>query len=190
MDLEELEIKSLFKQLEYLSSDIEYKEKYIQKIDDEFMEEVYKILNENEELNNLYRGKNHEKIEKQIKEEGNQKVIENKKNEKDPKVKSIFRDIVKITHPDKSENDELHDIYLKANKYYENNDLFSLYQLCISLGIKINIEKSEKEKLKNSIDKLKKRISFMENSYSWGWAKSDDENYKNQLILEFISKQI
>lgn len=188
--IDELQIKSLLKQLDYLMSEIEWKEEFISEKDILFKKRVKEFLEKDDDLMEIY-NQSHVIYEETI---SNKEVFlpeegEVLKPKVDKKLKALYREIVKKTHPDKIEDEELNKLYLEANKYYEENDIFSIYKICTSLGIPFNIDSKEKDSLEEQVNKLKGRIKFMEKSYTWTWANTEDEDHKDKLIIEFI-KQI
>ena len=78
---------------------------------------------------------------------------------KSPKVKKIYREIVKITHPDKSNKKSHNDIYVKATEYYNMNDKISLYKLATELDIDYDIEYDDNIEIQRRIDEFKGRIN-------------------------------
>ena len=75
------------------------------------------------------------------------------------KIKDIFRKIVKLTHPDKTNSDKLINIYISAKKFYEENNLLELYLICINLNIDIDVSDFMVEDLIKTINKKKGRIN-------------------------------
>jgi hypothetical protein len=185
-----LQIKSLFKQVEYLMSEIEWKEEFISEMDIEFKKRVSDILETNKELRSLYDKAQQDSIDSIKKEAFIIDEDEDKIIKKDQKLKSLFREVAKKTHPDKIEDDDLNDLYVKASSYYETDDIFSMYKLCEELGIDFELTENERKGLEEQVNKLKGRIKFMENSYTWTWGNSDDEEYKEKLIIDFIKQMV
>lgn len=177
-ELKDLEIKRLFKEYDYLLVEDEYKKTFIEKHRPEFLKEI-----------NKYR----EKIDKPIKKEP-QKKKDNKKKvievnrETKRKIKKVYRKIVKITHPDKTNSKKLHEIHSKAKDYYEENNLLGLYLICIDLNIKVDFNEIKVEELKESINEKRKKLEGLESSYLWLWVHSNTEEEKEKIINLFIEQ--
>ena len=120
----------------------------------------------------------------EIKEESPKK--ETHSEEKSEKVKSLFRMIAKKTHPDKAGSNHLSDVYMKAKKAYENNDLFELYSICHKLGISHNMDDSEKDSLSIKIKSKKEQIILLEKTFVWLWMNSNNDIEKNNYLMTFI----
>lgn len=196
LKLNQLKTKSLFKELDYLSSEIEWKEMYVYDMESEFLLKVKELLESDSELKKLYDERCPTPIEKppleHIIDEGEEEIIEGDIDfvSKDPKLKSLYREVVKLTHPDKTDDSDMNELYLKVTKMYEQDDMFGMYRICNELGIPYDVESSESEGLVESISKLKSRIKFLENSYTYTWANTEDEKVRDKLIYDFIKQQI
>ena len=83
------------------------------------------------------------------------KVIEDELLPKETivKIKKLFREIVKKTHPDKVNSEDLIEIYINAKDAYESNDILKLAYYANNLGIEVELSDLE-------IDLLKDLISF------------------------------
>lgn len=179
-ELKELEIKRLFKEYDYLLVEDEYKEVFIEEHRPNFLKEI-----------NKYR----EKLDKPIKEvsqktENNKKEVIEVNRETKRKIKNIYRKIVKITHPDKTNSQKLHEIHAKAKNYYEENNLLGLYLICMDLNIKVDLNELNVEELKESINKKRKKLEELENSYLWLWVNAESNLEREKIIILFIEQNI
>ena len=111
------------------------------------------------------------------------------KKEKSPKVKKLYREIVKLTHPDKVKVKKLNDLYLKATEYYESDDITGLYTICTELGIEYELDESDNESILSKIKSLKGKIGFIESTFTWKWYSAKDKEKEN-LILNYIQLQL
>ena len=108
-----LEIKKLFKELDYVQSDFEYRSEIISEADTKFLNTVNCFLDTQPELKELYESKISEIINQNILINSYEPPLEQPEDDfeeqeifiddKSPKVKKLYREIVKITHPDKSD---------------------------------------------------------------------------------------
>ena len=181
--LKELEIKKLIKEYDYLLVEDEYKDEFIDKYKPEFLK---KINDKRVELGI------DPKDEKPITEE--QKEIEKKEDkievnrETRRKIKDLYRKIVKITHPDKTNSEKLLNHYINAKKYYEQNNLLEIYLICINLNIDVDLGDFNIDDLIKSIEKKKIELENIKKSYLWMWVNSETEEGKDDIVKLFISK--
>lgn len=195
-----LEIKKLFKELDYVQSDFEYRSEIISEADTNFLNVVNSFLDGHPELKELYESKVNDRINQFISTESYEPINEQSQNyfeedeifidDKSPKVKKIYREIVKITHPDKSNKKSHNDIYVKATEYYNVNDKISLYKLATELDIDYDIEYDDNIEIQRRIDEFKGRINFLESTFTYQWIRIDDEIQKNEMMINFIKMRI
>ena len=204
--LKQLEIKKLLKELDFIESDFTYKSEVIHEADSNFIKTVNNLLEEHPLLKEVFDKKINSKIE-HIFEKKNEEIkekIELSNEEEtsveddsiivkrviDKKVKKLYREIAKVTHPDIIINKKLNEIYLKATQFYNNNDITGTYSVCDELDIDYEPEDSDNLLISEKIISLKNRIDFMESTLTWVWYHSTDENEKEQLILRYIKSQL
>jgi hypothetical protein len=213
----QLEQKKILKELEYIETDYEYKNGIISEIDSEFISNVNEYLESRPDLKELFDKKmgqkfddmsdeNPEKnpdsdaqkvdesqietnLDDEVEEEVSEELEVEPKKEKSPKVKKLYREIVKLTHPDKVKVKKLNDLYLKATEYYEENDITGLYSICNELGIEYELDESDNESILSKIKSLKGKIGFIESTFTWKWYSSKDKEREN-LILNYINLQL
>ena len=191
-NIKKLEIKKLFKELDFLESDYEYRNEVINAVDSNFIEEVYSILERNPELKTIY----DEKYEVETVSEADDVIIHSEEQqiidriESSPKIRKLYREIVKITHPDKVNNTNLNNSYIKATEYYKINDELNIYKICSKLDIDYDIEEVDNKEINKRIDSIKNRINFLENTFTYQWYINEDVNIKNKLLLKFIENKL
>jgi DNA gyrase subunit A len=54
-------------------------------------------------------------------------------NQEDDNLKKLYRQVVKVTHPDKVKNKSLNSFYIDATNSYNNDDYINLYLIAIKL---------------------------------------------------------
>jgi hypothetical protein len=194
-----LEIKKLFKELDYVQSDFEYRSEIISEADTNFLNGVNNFLDGHPELKELYESKVNERINQFIHTDSYEPIeqtqddyeeLEIVLDDKSPKVKKLYREIVKITHPDKSDKKSHNDIYIKATEYYDMNDKIGIYKICTELDIDYDIEYEDNIEIQKRIDDLKGRITFLESTFTYQWIRIDDELQKNEMMINFIKMRI
>jgi predicted ATP-grasp superfamily ATP-dependent carboligase len=203
--IKQLQVKKLLKELEFVESDYEYKSEAMTLFDAEFMNEVDNFLQERPELKEKFEStinKNlDEAIKKQIDElekadpesenyEAPDESEETHVTEKSPKVKKLYREIAKITHPDRVKDKELNEFYIKATKCYEGNDLSGLYFICNELEIEYELDEYDDQFIAEKIEKLKSKIQFMESTFTWMWHVAESPQKKEMLVMNYIQTQL
>ena len=199
--LQFLQTKKLFKELEYMESDFEYRSEIISEADSEFIGKVNDFLQEHPNLKEIYDEKIDTHIQKNILKNTEEVIeffedIEGEENQiiyeevKLPKVKKLYREIVKLTHPDKVDQKSLNDLYLTATKYYDKNDKIGLYKVCTELEIDYDLDDEDNQIIESKIDELKRRIEFLESTFTWQWINTDGEKEKLEMMIQFIRMRL
>lgn len=197
--LQELEIKRIMKELDFYESDYEYKNEIVMQAEIQFIKNVNDFLSQNPELKALFDEKVQKRLEDNIKKKSEEEEqLENNSEEEEqgekkfisPKMKKLYREIVKRTHPDKIKDKKLNEIYIKATKYYNDADLLYIYKICSDLHIYYEIDIEDNEFLKDKIVSFKDKISFIQATYTWKWNFTETESEKNLIILDYIKGQI
>lgn len=191
LNLKKLEVNRLIKELEYVKSDYEFKSEVLKEADILFLNGVDDLLNRNSELRSIYNERIESKILEKIQYKKNQDVFQDdfKEDNKTDKIKKLYRQIVKITHPDKIVDSILNKMYLAANDYYDSNDILGIYKICDQLSIEYEIDTNDIDLIKDQISVMKDRISFIESTLAWKWYSEENIN-KNELLINYIRSQI
>ena len=176
--VERLEIKRLIQEYSFLLIDDEYKQEVIWENKMEFLEKIQKLK---AEMGITYDYEQDEKNEDEIRDEEEKKQEGetqkeddgseekdkkiNKKSKIDPdlvsqstkeKVKKIYREIAKKTHPDRTKSEKLINFYLRATEAADEYNLLELFIICMELNIEIGIDKEDKDTLEALIEIKKK----------------------------------
>jgi hypothetical protein len=182
-----------------MESDFEYRSEIISEADSEFIGKVNDFLEEHPNLKEIYDEKIDTHIQKNILKNTEEvielceeEVIEQEISEevKLPKVKKLYREIVKLTHPDKVEQKSLNDLYLTATKYYDKNDKIGLYKVCTELDIYYDLDDEDNQIIESKIDDLKRRIEFLESTFTWQWINTEGEKEKLEMMIQFIRMRL
>jgi hypothetical protein len=184
--LVDLQINKLIQEYSFLKSDEELKKELINAKQKDFLDLVNGKLNKlnPEESNHEPKTKQEPKstkIEPKIDISG---ISENTK----VRIKKIYRNIVKITHPDKVDSDELKELYMEATEAYEAYNIFELCFISKKLNIKVKLSLEETKTLNELINSKKDEIKKIESSFIWLWLIAPSENEKNELVDRFIEK--
>jgi predicted RNA-binding protein with RPS1 domain len=208
-----LQLKKLLKELEYIESDFEYRSELISEADNEFIKSINNFLDIHPDIKDIYDKKINEKINQSIKrnQESNpiteelevtedieeepiyESVMDNMVTdlvETNVKLKKLYREIVKLTHPDKIKKQTLNDLYIKATQFYNFNDKIGIYRICSELNIDYDIDDDDEIFISERIDSLRKRITFLESTFTYKWFESESEEEKNKIMVEYIKLRI
>ena len=212
MQLKSLEIKKLLKELEFTESDFEYRNLAVSEADSLFINSINDFLGQHPELKKIYDDKITEKINKtieKIQKKSNDEtensenknvqddissIEEEQKNDEDKanisQIKKLYREIVKLTHPDKVKSNKHNELYIKSSKYYESGNKIGIYSICNELDIEYEIEEDDVILISEQISSLKNKINFIESTFAWQWYNCEDEMLKSQILLNFIKLKI
>jgi len=198
---EKLELNRLMKELDFIDSDLIYKTSLLKKADEGFISNVNNVLDTFPDLKRIIDEKNNQRfanlntqvisnipIEEPIDITTSEELVIT--DNKPTKLKSLYRQIAKSTHPDKNDQDNLKEVYILAQKAYESNDLIQILSICDSLKISYEVTMEEFSMIKEEIDIKKKRINFLESTYTWKWFQEPQEDEKNRIILHYLESQI
>jgi hypothetical protein len=180
---------------EFLSTHPELKEIYDQKITDKINESIQKRTDEDTEPQGEDDTEgNGEDVSELIEDnepiEDEEEEIEEAREVISPKLKKLYREIVKLTHPDKVKKKKLNDLYIKATDLYELKDKVGIYKICNELNIDYDIDSEDEIFISTKIDSLKKRIGFLETTFTWRWYGTKSEEERNQILLNYIKLRI
>jgi hypothetical protein len=205
--IKKLELNRLVKEFDYIKSDYTYKHELANEADSKFIISVNEFLSKHPDIKELFDEKINKRIDNAIKknsvddetkelpgtsededEENTENVIEEEETKEDirnPKLRNLYRSIVKLTHPDKVKDFRLNELYIESTKYYDSNDIMGLYSLCDKLFIDYEIEESEGESIKTEIDTLRNRVEFLQNTFTWKWFNQTDDSIKEMIIVTY-----
>ena len=174
--------KRLISEYTFLQSDDSYKKELIDLHKEEFLKRIS------------------EKSPKRDPEEPDPKAQEKKdaikhedpfeiknENTKD-KIKKIYRNIVKKTHPDITTNEDYIEMYMEATIAHDMNNLFELYLIATELDIKVEFDEYDFEMLAEIIQKKKKEISSLEGSFVWLYINAPNEEEKEKIVDIYVSR--
>lgn len=181
--LKQLEIQKLMQEYSYLMLDSQYKDELIDDARNRFMETVRNIMGKPPTPHPTTQD-----VDQQQQKSANKKTID--PSTVDPlvraKVKQIYRNIAKITHPDRATTDEHVDAYVRATKAADEFDLFELYGICALLGIHYIIDFNDKPLLLQHIKHKREQLKSIEQSYIWLWANAETQEEQDRLVKQFI----
>lgn len=180
----DLQITKIIQEYTFLKSDEDYKKELININQTDFLkiinEEIAKIdpskiKPQPENESNIDKPKPEPKLKEEFLSH-NDKI----------KMKKVYREIVKLTHPDRVEDKDMHELYLLATMAYDQYDLFELYFIANSLKIHFKLTLDESRILNELIDIKKEDITKLEKSFVWSWLNCATDEEKLNIVNSFI----
>jgi hypothetical protein len=185
----ELEIKKILQEYKLLLIDEEYKNEMISVSKGDFMKEINKkggfdpepeVPKEEAPVEDLNR------VEEEVPED-DEKTSFIKEG-----MKTLYRQIVKLTHPDKTmhknNKKELNELYMRSKKAMDSLDVYELLTICDRLDIKYNIDINQKDILEENLEKKKSQLKSLEESFIWLWIKAQTDIEKDIIVDLFLQR--
>ena len=182
---EQLELRMMMKELDYLLMEEEYKNEIIEEYKGDFLKKVGIIEPENPVVDLVVEIE--EEVEEE-KEEESETIDDGISEYVKKKVKKLYREIVKVAHPDKTDSEEHLSFYIDAKKASIEFDLIALYDICENLKIPYSVEIEDKDILKEKIDGKKDKLKKIEYSFIWLYAEAKTDEERNELVEKFKEK--
>ena len=185
----ELEIKKILQEYKLLLIDEEYKNEMISVSKGDFMKEINKkggfdpepeVPKEEAPVEDLNR------VEEEVPED-DEKTSFIKEG-----MKTLYRQIVKLTHPDKTmhknNKKELNELYMRSKKAMDSLDVYELLTICDRLDIKYDIDINQKDILEENLEKKKSQLKSLEESFIWLWIKAQSDIEKDIIVDLFLQR--
>lgn len=185
----ELEIKKILQEYKLLLIDEEYKNEMISVSKGDFMKEINKkggfdpepeVPKEEAPVEDLNR------VEEEVPED-DEKTSFIKEG-----MKTLYRQIVKLTHPDKTmhknNKKELNELYMRSKKAMDSLDVYELLTICDRLDIKYDIDINQKDILEENLEKKKSQLKSLEESFIWLWIKAQTDIEKDIIVDLFLQR--
>ena len=191
--LKQLEIKKIFQEYNLLLVDDEYKKEMINEYRADFLTEIENKRRElgiEPEVPKIEDEPKAENIDSSDAVADPTKTIIYVDEETKKKLKKIYKEIVKKTHPDKTNSEKHLDMYIKSKQAYEENNIIDLYSICIDLQIEFDYDVIDIKSMLEIIDHKKMKLKNLESSYLWLWVHSQDEVEKEKIISLFIQAYV
>jgi hypothetical protein len=118
--------------------------------------------------------------------------IEHELEQREPKnkdLKKLYRKIVEKTHPDKTGDNSLAQVFSDAVKAYNQSDIAKMLEIASQLNIEITELAAESIALLNeNIKTLTSEINSKRNTAAWAWHSAKENAEEKKRIIEFILK--
>lgn len=188
--------RSLIKQLIYKKAETELAaDQTIKKLELEIPIYVEHVENLDVEVKKLKSKIKPEKSENQ--EENIQDIPENLDDKAE--IKQLFKIIASKCHPDKTDDEELHDIFKIAKDAYKKQNIFLMYSVyesftagtkeVFNIDKKLEISKAEYLKLKEEYDRFLKTNRYIIHKLFTSQL-SRDKFYSRKIFLDLILNRI
>ena len=176
---EKKNIKKLVLKSQYVSEEHDETKEKMSKYREEFYKdfpEEYKKMLESQNISNNTDSSDsevEEELEEEIKEDHPQSDV----------MKTLYRRITKITHPDKVESEFLTSYFKKASTAYGEHNVSELFTIASVLNIDMTDIDSEEisSELEVSIASKEFNTLKMKNSLAWAWAHAETEEQKQEI---------
>jgi len=165
---DELYLRKLKSEYEYLKAEVQYQADLFVKAKGEFDKRFTDKLNLNVPES------------KKIKEE---KPVRKKSLDK------VYKKLAQKIHPDKKTGDS--DDFKKLKKSVDDSDMDTVIDLADEYDVDISVEVNEEEFLLQKIERLKKRLDYYDRTLIMQWYKIDEkekDNFEN-IILKTLGKK-
>ncbi len=183
--LKKLEAKKILQEYNFLLLDNEYKNELVNEVKTKFLNDISELKKKLGIKDKPVEPTPQDTTQESKKEKiGSETLSEKTKS----KLKKIFREIVKLTHPDKINSENLIEIYHKSVEAFETNDVIYLYKVCSELDIEFEIESDEINIFSLLISNQKDEIKKIESSFIWLWINSETDEEKSKIIQMFVDQ--
>jgi len=126
-------------------------------------------------------------------EEMKQELLEEEKELKDMNsdiLNRLYRKITKKTHPDKCDDEQLHEIFKDATTAYKAKNLPKILTIAENLNIEIPPLIDDDIKMINTnCALLRKKIENVKQQVAWRWCTAQNDRQKNE-IKEWVKEQL
>jgi len=174
----QLQSEKINREYLYVQSDLEYKRGVVEEYTQEFMTIIREELGD----------ENLKQPDSPSKKSSCLIDISQVGEETLKKIKKIYREISKKTHPDR----DVEGIYsaenIRATEAYEAKDIYALYQICDIVGIPYEIDEGDLDLIQKLIEGMRGEIKVIEDSYIWLWYIAVNDKMKAVLVDSFVKQ--
>jgi len=105
-----------------------------------------------------------------------EEVVE-ESNERDPELYKIYKKIVMKTHPDRTKDESMVDLFDTATKAMNENDWMGILNIAIILDIKTpELTEELRQKIQENILETNSKVKSLQNTAAWVWANTAEQN--------------
>jgi hypothetical protein len=108
--------------------------------------------------------------------------------QKNKDLKKLYRKIAEKTHPDKTDDADMSEVFKMAASAYSDGDLAMILEIAGNLNIELlELSKESIILLENNIEKISKEINIMKNTIGWNWTQTTNDEERRFLINQIIN---
>ena len=94
-------------------------------------------------------------------------------------LKKLYRTIAQRTHPDKTTDERLNEIFKLSAEAMQEENWMALVEFAGEIGLDIEFLSDETcNKVEESIERNQKKIAIIKNTFSYMWSRQSNENDK------------
>ena len=196
-DLLKMKHHKLLFELKFLYADLEYHQTLMNDATREFQEEFLGHLKRVGLYEALFPEAPPEPQQEVPEDPDSEDLFELDKKSVSKEVKSLYRKVVAITHPDKliklSEQERSHReaIFLKASEAAQEDNLFALQQVALDLGIPL--EKPTEKQLQifeKEANGVRAKTNDMRQTYAWKWHSATCPDERGEIMRNYVDLMV
>lgn len=189
--LKQLEIKKLLLEYSYLLTDEELKDEIIDEYQPQFMESFLEKTSEVKEDKEKPKSKKEEEPKPKEKQPIKKKIEDELLSDETKKrLKTMFREIMKKTHPDKVNSEDLVHFYVLAKEAYEENNIVQLAFVAQQINVDVDLGDEEIDFIKQLIKEKQNEVKGKETSWLWLWYKAEgQEELQEKIMNTYVNKK-
>ena len=130
-----------------------------------------------------------EETDEEIKEE----LLEEEKELEDMNsgiLNKLYRKITRKTHPDRCDDEKLHEIFKDATTAYKKKHLPKIMSIAEELNIEIpSLTENDIKMINTNCSLLRRKIDNVKQQVSWRWCTAQNEGQKNE-IKKWVKDQL
>lgn len=179
--LKKLKDKKIMQEYAFVKSDLEYKQTVLEENQSQFLDEAYALIGDeriSQEDSNESAQKSRSLTEKPDWKDYDKSVYAN--------AKRLYREISKLTHPDRDLVGIYAEVFAQAASAYEECRILELYSICEKLGISYDVEDADILRMKEEINKKREEIKTIESSFAYMWSVYENEKSRELIVRQFV----
>jgi hypothetical protein len=175
----------------YLLTDEELKDEIIDEYQPQFMESFLEKTSEVKEDREKPKSKEKEEPKPKGKQPIKKKIEDDKLSDETKKrLKTMFREIMKKTHPDKVNSGDLVHFYVLAKEAYEENNIVQLAFVAQQINVDVDLGDEEINFIKQLIKEKQNEVKGKETSWLWLWYKAEgQEELQEKIMNTYVNKK-
>jgi hypothetical protein len=187
--LVKLQLLNLLKKYEYLCAELEVKSEISAISQGVFWENIERVVGKDDRLGDLAGSLRPDPVPPTPSVPMSEFPEDDNSVRRDDALRSIYRSVAKLTHPDRVKNGYLNAMYVESTRCMREGDDVGMYSIAVRLGIDVDLPEALHESLVKRISETESKIRFLESSYHMRWHYSD-KSRKIDLVCEYIERNL